>query len=141
MANAIVLEPGWRVPFDVEGRPVARADEAPIAQHVSVSSGYFETFRARLLAGRLFTTADTAASEPVIVVNETFARRMFPGENAVDKRVIVRADNIGPLGRNLFGARRPFRIVGVVADVHQAPIGQASEPVIYHTSGSFRFVR
>ena len=139
VANAIVLEPGWRVPFDIEGRPVARADEAPIAQHVSVSSGYFETFRVRLIAGRLFTTRDTAASEPVIVVNETFARQMFPGENAIDKRVIVRADNIGPLGRNLFGARRPFRILGVVADLHQVPIGQASEPVIYLTQRQFPF--
>ena len=40
--------------------------------------GYFETFRVRLIEGRFFTPADTAAAEGVVVVNETFARRVFP---------------------------------------------------------------
>jgi hypothetical protein len=75
----------------------------------------------------------------VILVNETFARRTFPGEAAVDRGIIVRADNIGPLGRNLFGARKSFRIVGVVADIQQSPIGQPSEPVIYLTQRQFPF--
>ena len=60
------------------------------------------------------------------------------------KRIISQAQQIGPLGRNLkFTSREvrrvPFQIIGVVADVHQAPIGQASEPVIYHTPRQFPF--
>jgi ABC-type antimicrobial peptide transport system permease subunit len=72
------------------------------------------------------------------------AKRLFPGEEAMGKRIISTAHQIGPLGRNLMFLspevhRVPFRIVGVVADVHQAPIGQAAEPVIYHSQRQFPF--
>jgi putative ABC transport system permease protein len=136
--NAIVLEPGWRMPFGVDGRPPARAGENIIAQHVSASSGFFEALRARLVAGRFFADGDTADSEPVIVVNDTLARQVFPGETAVGKRLLSMAQQIGPLGRNLSG-RVPFRIVGVVADIHHAPLGRRPEPVIYHTHRQFPF--
>ena len=76
--------------------------------------------------------------EPVIVVNQTFARRTFPGEEAVGKPIVTTAQQIGPLGKNLPGLV-PFRIVGVVADIQQAPIGRRSEPVIYHTQRQFPF--
>lgn len=144
VSNAIVLEPGWRIPFAVDGRPPARAGEAPIAQHVSAGPGYFETFRARLVAGRFFTEADSPAGEPVVLINETLARRAFPGEDPIGQRLVSGADQIGPLGRNLMFASREvetvlFRIVGVVGDIHQAPIGQASEPVVYHSARQFPF--
>ena len=132
------LEAGWRLPFGIEGRPVATAEDNPVAQHVSVTSGYFEAFRVTLLEGRTFTAADRVDTEPVIVVNQTFAARTFPGQSAVGKRIVSTAINIGPLGRNLPG-RVPFRIVGVVADVQQAPLGQAAEPVVYHTARQFPF--
>jgi putative ABC transport system permease protein len=142
-SNAIVLEPGWRMPYAVEGRPAARQDEAPIAQIVTVSSGYFETFRARLVAGRFFSDADSSTTEPVVVINETMARRAFPGEPAIDRRIVSTAQQVGPLGRNLFTSREvrsvAFRVVGVVSDVHQAPIGQAAEPVMYHVQRQFPF--
>ncbi|HVH56547.1 MAG TPA: ABC transporter permease [Vicinamibacterales bacterium] len=144
LSTAIVLQPGWRIPVAVDGRPAPRPEEAPIVQHVSVSSGYFETFRVRLLDGRLLQDSDTATAEPVIVVNETLAKRLFPGESTVGKRLISTAQQIGPLGRNLMFTSRevqsvPFRIVGVVSDVHQAPIGQAAEPVLYHSQRQFPF--
>ena len=82
----------------VDGRPAPRPEELPIAQHVTAGDGYFEAFRARLVAGRFFTPADTAAAEAVIVVNETFAKRVFPGEDPVGKRIISQAQQIGPLG-------------------------------------------
>ena len=144
LTNATVLQPGWRIPVAVDGRPLPRAEEAPIVQHVTVSSGYFETFRARMIAGRFLEESDTATSEPVIVVNETLVRRLFPGEEPVGKRILSSAQQIGPLGRNLMFTARdqrtlPFRIVGVVDDVHQAPIGQAAEPVLYYSHRQFPF--
>jgi len=144
LATATVLEPGWRIPVTVEGRPAPRAEEAPIVQHVTASAGYFETFRARLLAGRFFLDSDSATAEPVIVVNQSLVKRLFPGEDAVGKRIMSTAQQIGPLGRNLMFTSRevrqvPFRIIGVVADLHQAPIGQAAEPVIYYTNRQFPF--
>ncbi len=136
-STMVALEHGWRLPYRVEGRPAPRAGEAMIAQHISVSTGYFETVRASLLQGRYFHDTDSPGGEPVIVVNQTFAQRTFPGEDALGKRIITTAQQIGPLGRNLAGVV-PFRIVGVVADVHQAPLGRRGEPVIYHTHGSSR---
>ena len=89
--TALPLDPGWRLPFRIDGRPAARAEEDSIAQHLSTTSGYFETVRATLLAGRLFTTDDRGDSEPVVVVNQTFAARVFPGEQAVGHRIVSSA--------------------------------------------------
>ena len=143
VSNAIVLETGWRMPYAVDGRPAARAEEMPQAQFVTASSGYFEAFRARLVAGRFFTDSDHAQTEPVVVVNETLARREFPNGDAVGSLIISTAQQVGPLGRNLMTSRevhrRAFTVVGVVADVQQSPIGQAGEPVVYHTVRQFPF--
>ncbi len=137
-STMMALEAGWRQPYRIEGRPAPRAGEAMIAQHVSVSTGYFETVRARLTQGRFFQDADSMTGEPVIVVNQSFVRRTFPGEDAIGKQIVTTAQQIGPLGKNLPGLV-PFRIVGVVADIQQAPIGRRSEPVIYHTQRQFPF--
>jgi putative ABC transport system permease protein len=143
VTNAPVLEPGWRMPYAIDGRPAPRPDERPIAQVVTVSSGYFEAVGARLLSGRLFTTADTAATEPVIVINDAMARRDFPGENPIGRQIVSYAQQVGPLGRNLMsspgGATVDFRIVGVVADVQQAPIGRTTEAAMYHVHTQFPF--
>jgi putative ABC transport system permease protein len=136
--NALPLDIGWRIPYTVEGRPVATPDEAPQAQHVTASAGYFETVGARLVAGRDFAPTDSSTTEPVVIVNETLARQAFPGEDALGKRIVSMAQQVGPLGRNLAG-RVPFRIVGVVADIHQAPLTQQPEAVIYHTQRQFPF--
>jgi predicted permease len=135
--SMLPLDPGWRLPFQVEGRATQPSDYS-VAQHVVVSSGYFETVGASLAAGRTFTETDRVDTEPVVIVNQTFARRVFPAEDAIGKRLVSSARNIGPLGLNVVGAG-PFRIVGVVVDIHQAPLGQAAEPVIYHTLRQFPY--
>ena len=135
--SVLPLDPGWRIPFNVEGRP-AQSSDYSIAQHVCISSGYLETLRASVTAGRAFTSDDRVDTEPVVIVNQSFARRVFPGENALGRRLISTVTNIGPLGLNVVG-RGPFRIVGVIADIHQSPLGQADEPVIYHTLRQFPY--
>ena len=67
-------------------RPVARADAPGVGRHY-VSADYFQTLGIPLLAGRTLTAADRAGSAPVAVVNEAGARRFWPGENAIGKRV------------------------------------------------------
>jgi predicted permease len=138
LSNFLPLEAGWRISFAVEGQPPAREADEQMVQTHSVSDGYFETMRVRLVSGRLFTAHDGPKGEPVILVNETFARRYFPGQDPIGHRLTGLAVGIGPLGRNLL-ARAPFRIVGVVGDVRQSPIGQPLEPVIYHSSRQFPF--
>jgi putative ABC transport system permease protein len=151
VVNALPLDIGWRNPVQVEGRPPARPDEAPVVQLITASTGYFETVRATLLSGRYFSDHDHAKAEPVVIVNQTFARQVFPGEDALGKRIHSSAQQIGPLGRNLTTwAATPaeraqlhretrFRIVGIIADVHQAPLAQQTEPVIYHAQRQFPF--
>ena len=136
-ASTAPLDSGSRLPFRVEGRP-AQAGDYAVAQLISISSGYLETVGARMLSGRAFTHDDRADTEPVVIVNDSFTRRVFPGENAVGKRLLSSARNIGPLGQNQMGPG-PFRIVGVVADIHQAPLAQGGEPVIYHALRQFPY--
>jgi predicted permease len=68
-----------------------------------VSDGYFEALGIRLKSGREFTESDRASSEPVVMVNETLARTLWPGQGAVGQ---------------MMTQDRGRRVVGVVADVH-----------------------
>jgi predicted permease len=78
-----------------------------------VTPGYLRALGIRLVVGRLLDERDTAGAPLVVVVNETFVRRFFPGQNAIGKRILV--DRILPSRRDL-GARAAWEIVGVVAD-------------------------
>ena len=60
--SAMPLDPGWRLPFQIDGR-AAQASDYSIAQHICVTCGYFETVRATLAAGRTFTSDDRADTE------------------------------------------------------------------------------
>jgi predicted permease len=89
--------------WQVTGRgQVYPKDQHPEAFMRVVTDGYFESVGIRLLAGRGFTESDRASSEPVVIVNETLARTLWPGQE--------------PLGQYVTqdGGRR---VVGVVADV------------------------
>lgn len=84
-----------------------------------VSAGYFETAGTSLLRGRAFTEADREGSEPVIVVSETMAARLWPGRSALNQCVrIGRPDN--PC----------YRVVGVVKDVHR--VGLREQPSLQY---------
>jgi putative ABC transport system permease protein len=131
------LETGWRIPFRIEGEPPPRPEDAPQAQHESVTAGYFEALGARLRAGRWFTSHDTATSLPVVIVNQTFAERYLPGA-AMHARLHTEAGRIGPLGQNLL-PDAAFEVVGIVADVRNAPLGQPIEPAIYFPAGQFPY--
>jgi predicted permease len=132
------FEPGWRIAFDIVGRPNPRPEDAPIAQHFSVTDGYFETFAMPLVDGRLFTTRDTVATQAAVVVNATFAKQFFPGERAVGQHLRSHVTVIGPTGRNLL-AEQPFEIIGVVGDTANTPPGQPIEPAIFHTTRQFPY--
>jgi putative ABC transport system permease protein len=81
-----------------------------------VSDGYFEAAGIPLRMGRTFTERDRASSERVVVVNETLARTLWPGQN--------------PLGQ-MVTQDKGRRVVGVVADIHHAALEQASGSEMY----------
>ncbi len=103
----------WQV--SARGR-VYPKDQHPEAYMRVVTDGYFEALGIRLLAGRLFTEADRASSEPVAIVNETLAHTLWPGQEAVGQ--FVTQD----------GGRR---VVGVVADVRHETLEKAGGSEMY----------
>jgi len=103
--------------FSVDGRPAQPGDNLS-AEHDSVTSDYFRTLGTRLLQGRFFSDRDSAGSPPVIIINQTAAKRFFPNENPLGKRVTI----AGP---------EPGEIVGIVADVKQYALTSESPPHMY----------
>jgi putative ABC transport system permease protein len=89
--------------------------------------GYFETLGIPLVQGRLFTEQDDAESLPVAVVNQTLARRFWPGENPVGRKVTF-GGAFGPSG---YFPEVPREVVGVVADFKSTGLGNETDPEIY----------
>jgi len=109
-ANSTPPLAGGAVGVDVrvEDRTYAPGNEPDARFHV-VTAGYFETARARLVAGRLFTDRDGARAPLVAVINETLARRLWPNEPAIGKRIGCCADGLAPWRE----------VIGVVGDMRQ----------------------
>ncbi len=145
-ANFLPFGVGWRNPFAVDGqeRP-ARQEDLPQAQMHTITEGYLEAMGVRVVDGRPFDGHDGLDAVPVVLVNETLARRYFPTGRAVGQRLRLWAVGIGPLGRNLM-ARGPvghdgmvFEIIGVTADITNGPVGQPVEPAITFSGRQFPF--
>ena len=108
--NALPLNPnhGNAGRFHVPGSPLIHPDALPAAQLRYVSPEYFAAMRIPLRAGRVFDERDL--HQPVVVINETMARRFWPGKNPVGEKYIT-----GPWGPKPTWST----IVGVVGDVKQ----------------------
>jgi predicted permease len=122
--GGINLLPGtngkWSFPTHPEGVDAAQGSAVPSVNFRAVRPGYFETVEMPLERGRLISSADRADSENVLLVNEAFVKRFWPGE--------------GPLGRtvSLFSATgTPSRVVGVVGDVRQHGRARAARAEMY----------
>jgi putative ABC transport system permease protein len=94
--------------FAVDGRAYATDADYPTAHSDAISDGLFAALQVTPLAGREFGRLDTATSQPVAIVNRSLARRMWPGEDPIGKRLrLARA-----------ASREPWRtVVGVVPDL------------------------
>lgn len=77
----------WGSVFVIEGRPLPKRSELWQSQWNIAGKDYFETMRIRLMRGRTFRASDVAGSTSVAVINETAARKFFPGENPIGRRV------------------------------------------------------
>jgi predicted permease len=89
-----------------------------------VLPGFFETMRIPLLAGRTFGEQDGTRAAPVIMINQAFARKYFPGENPIGKH--IQAD----LGDDVI--EHPMReVVGVVGDIKRKGLTADADPQYY----------
>jgi predicted permease len=105
--------------FHVPGVPSPQDRGFPI-QNTRVSPEYFATLGIPIVEGRAFNAGDTPQSPPVIVVNETLARRYWPGQSAVGKRLHIRSVS-GPA----------LEIVGVAADHKISSVGETPQPYVH----------
>ena len=99
----------------------SRPDDKGVPIDVTrVTPSYFETLRVPILRGRGFSTADTPASPGVVVVNEAFARKFWPDQDAIGKRFRTRAVD-GP----------EFEVVGITANYRVNTVGETATPYIH----------
>jgi putative ABC transport system permease protein len=111
--------------FAIVGQPSAEG-ERPSAHVSVVTPGVFDVLRIPLRSGRLFTSADDATRLPVALINESLARRYWPRESAIGKRILLR------FGRFPGGGPAPEReIVGVVRDTRQSGLEADPRPAIF----------
>jgi putative ABC transport system permease protein len=108
----------WNSIFTVADKPVPERAKLPSAAFTPVSNGYFEALGMRLVRGRLFDRTETADSAKTIVINETLARRLWPGEDPIGKRLKQGWPETPDHPTRPDAFFSPWReVVGVVADV------------------------
>ena len=111
-----------RTTFTVAGgAPIAWADH-PLAAYATTAGDYFSALKIPIRRGRDFQASDHEKAEMVAIVNEAFARKYFPGKDAVGETVLIDiADH----------QSRARRIVGVAGDSRLESLGREAEPQIY----------
>ena len=113
-----------RFSFAVEGYQLADGEENPTSAFRIVAPRFFDVMGIRLLAGRDFTEADLiAGSEPVAIISQSVAQRVFPSGEALNRHVWF----TGPL----WATPVPRRVVGVVADADDANVMARPTMTIY----------
>jgi putative ABC transport system permease protein len=119
--------------FVAEGQVIAPNQSAPVAPLLFVDENYFKALGVPLVAGRFFDERDVPDRPYVVIINETLARRYFPGSNAVGRRL------------KQGGAERPnnpwMEIVGVVGDVKYSGLNAPEEPAFYLAARQQPFTR
>jgi predicted permease len=123
--SSFPLERGLNFPITIEGRPDASEGSA---EWRFISDGYFETLRVPLIHGRGFAASDQAGAPRVAVINESMARRYWPNENPIGKRIEIGRWKGRWLSPGLEGAAE---VVGVVADIREIGLDQSPRRTFY----------
>src|SRR5580692_3161001 len=111
------------VSFLLKGEESLPPSNRSRARYYVVSSNYFESIQASVIAGRVFAETDGANSQPVALVSEKFVERFFPNGDALGKQIRIESSD---------AVRNQWRqIVGVVHDVKSWPLNFADDPEIY----------
>jgi predicted permease len=121
-ASSLPLMPAVLDNFEVAGRPLPPT-QLPRAHANLIATDYFQTMQIPLLKGRDFNAGDKRDTAGVVIVDETFARTIFPDEDAVGKR-------ISPSLSDERATRQEKEITGVVGNAKGSDLGPV--PMIYH---------
>ena len=110
---------GWAQAVSVE-RPQGNPADLPHVKYTVATTGYLEAQGVPLKAGRFFSPADSAASAPVVVINEALAKRHFPNEDPIGKPLWIGHAQSLP-------AAAPRTIIGVVGDTLRSQLNVAPD--------------
>ena len=120
---------GFALQFSADGH-VHTPNEDPRAQLRVISGGFFAALGVPILSGRDFNDLDTQSKEPVAIVSETLAKRMFPNQDAIGRHVYW-TDPVMQFAPGINAA--PHRIIGVTADIDDEHIVPGPIVTIYST--------
>ncbi len=117
--------------FSGEGHVRAPGEEDPRAQFRTVSPGFFAALGVPLIAGRDFNDDDRRGGEPVVIVSQSLAQRMFPNQDAVNRHLWW----TDPVMKFTGVSTSPRRIVGVTADIDDEHVVPSPALTVYHPFG------
>jgi putative ABC transport system permease protein len=120
---------GESYPYFLADKPIADPQSAPTAQLNIVSPGYFATMHIRRVAGRDFTMVDRAGGTPVAIVNDQLARRAWPNESAIGKRLRLGGEGVWATIVGVVGTTKHFRLSEDPLD--QAYVPYQQRPLIF----------
>lgn len=118
--------PGFQ--FSAEGYARADGEEDPRARFRTVSPGFFAALGVPIIAGRDFSDADRRDAEPVVIVSQSLAQRMFPAQDALNRRIMW----TDPVMQFIDVRTTPRRIVGIAADIDDENIVPGPAFSVYH---------
>jgi putative ABC transport system permease protein len=121
---------GPTLQFCADGHDHSKGEEDPRAQYRVISPGFFTALGVPIIAGRDFNELDVKSQEPVAIISQTLAKRMFPNQDPINRHVFW-TDPVLKTGNNT--SPELHRIVGVAADIDDVHIVPESTVTIYHT--------
>jgi predicted permease len=127
--DAGAFGPGFE--FTGEGHAKGSHEENPLAQFRAVSPGFFAALGVPIIEGRDFNDDDRRGGEPVIIISQSVAQRMFPGQDPLNRHIMW----TDPVFDFVGISKGPRRIVGVAADVDDEHVIPGAAPTIYHPFG------
>ncbi|HLW76757.1 MAG TPA: ABC transporter permease, partial [Bryobacteraceae bacterium] len=129
MGSDLPLTHYWmEVPFDLEDAPPREQGDRPGVGYTSISANYLSALEIPIERGRGFTEADNESAAPVAIVNQAFAKRYFPNQDPLGRRILL---NRPILGKNAFEAPIHPEIVGVIGNYKMSDLNAPPEPILY----------
>jgi putative ABC transport system permease protein len=124
--DAGIFGPGFE--FSADGYVRAPGEEYPRARFRTISPGFFAALGVPLIAGRDFNDADRRGGDPVVIVSQSLAQRMFSTQETLNRHMMW----TDPVMKFIDVSTGPRRIVGVVADVDDENVVPGPAMTVYH---------
>jgi predicted permease len=126
LVSFLPLQGGPDTLFSIEGASSPQPSEILGAEFRSIDPGYFQAMRIRVLRGRAVSESDNTGTEPVVVINQTMAKRYWPNQDAIGQRIWV-GKPMGPANAE----PAPREIIGIVSDIHEMTLAEPPVPTMY----------